>query len=329
MATLAADAAAAAFREHERFVWGLCYRMTGSAADADDLAQETFVRALATPPPRTDLPWRPWLVRVAVNLARDHLRRRRRQGYVGPWLPAPVETGDGDASPPSFDPPAGATPAAAAGGDCAGVATAADARYEERESLTFAFLLALEALTPQQRAVLLLRDVLEYSVRETAAALERSEAGVKTTLHRARRAMSGYDRSRCVPTRERRERTARALGALLDRLAAGDVAGMEVLLAEDVVSLSDGGGEFHAARKPVIGRGRVARFFLGVAERGGRITRLETRLLNGLPALVIERDDLRPGDAPRFVMRCDVDDDGRIVALHSVLATRKLAALRF
>jgi len=78
---------AAAFREHERFLWALCYRMTGSAADADDLVQETFVRALERPPPRTDLPWRPWLTRVAMNLARDALRRRRRRGYVGPWLP--------------------------------------------------------------------------------------------------------------------------------------------------------------------------------------------------------------------------------------------------
>src|SRR5581483_3080494 len=78
------------YREHARFVWGLCYRLTGCAADADDLVQETFARALTHPPPRTDEPWRPWLIRVAVNLGKDLLRRRRRIEYEGPWLPSPV-----------------------------------------------------------------------------------------------------------------------------------------------------------------------------------------------------------------------------------------------
>src|SRR5689334_19044116 len=80
------------FRENRRFLWGLCYRMTGSAADADDILQETFVRLLQKPPADTDEPLRPWLVRVAVNLSRDALRRRRRQEYTGQWLPAPFET---------------------------------------------------------------------------------------------------------------------------------------------------------------------------------------------------------------------------------------------
>src|ERR1041384_2357863 len=87
-----------------RLLWGLCYRMTGNAADADDLVQETFVRALKNPPARTDEPWRPWLVRVAINLGRDLLRRRRRQAYEGIWLPSPIETGE-EATPPSFEPP--------------------------------------------------------------------------------------------------------------------------------------------------------------------------------------------------------------------------------
>jgi RNA polymerase sigma-70 factor, ECF subfamily len=71
------------FHAHERFLWGVCYRMTGNAADADDLVQETFIRAIKTPPARTDEPWRPWLVRVAMNLSRDLLRRRKRQVYEG------------------------------------------------------------------------------------------------------------------------------------------------------------------------------------------------------------------------------------------------------
>src|SRR4030095_12801932 len=80
------------FRAHERFLWGLCYRMTGNAADADDLVQETFVRAWKQPPARTDEPWRPWLTRVAMNLCRDLLRRRRTRHSERPWLPSPTAT---------------------------------------------------------------------------------------------------------------------------------------------------------------------------------------------------------------------------------------------
>src|SRR5207344_2759291 len=87
-----AEVVATAFRRHERFLWGLCYRMTGSAADADDLVQDTFARALERPPRDLEHSVRPWLTRVAVNLARDSLRRRKRSEYVGPWLPEPIET---------------------------------------------------------------------------------------------------------------------------------------------------------------------------------------------------------------------------------------------
>src|SRR5205085_1091374 len=153
------------FGEHRRFLWGLCYRLTGSAADADDLVQETFVRAIERPPERTDEPWRPWLVRVALNLGRDLLRRRRRRGYVGPWLPSPIETGD-EVSPPSVE------PVIAPGHTMEG-------RYDLLESVSYAFLVALEALTPLQRAVLLLRDVFDYTVAETVDALGSSEANVK------------------------------------------------------------------------------------------------------------------------------------------------------
>src|SRR5574341_2611195 len=89
-----------AFEAHRPFLWGLCYRLLGCAADADDVVQEAFLRALARPPRRTDMPWRPWLVRVALNLGRDLLRRRRRRRYVGPWLPSPVETEAAGSTPP-------------------------------------------------------------------------------------------------------------------------------------------------------------------------------------------------------------------------------------
>src|SRR5215468_10628771 len=178
------------FDEHRRFLWGLCYRMTGSAADADDVVQDTFVRAMQHPPQRADLPLRPWLTKVALNLSRDVLRRRKRRDYVGPWLPSPIETDQEAGGPPSHEPVVD------------GLHTL-EGRYDLLESVSFAFLIALERLTPTARAVLLLRDVFDYSVKETAGALDRSEANVKTTHHRARQTMAAYNGVRLPPSRTR------------------------------------------------------------------------------------------------------------------------------
>src|SRR5262245_973631 len=238
------------FREHRRFLWGLCYRMTGNAADADDLVQETFVRAWKNPPERTEEPWRPWLARVAMNLSRDLLRRRKRRHYEGAWLPSPIETGD-EAATLSDD---------ALSGELVDEKGDPAARYDMLESVSFAFLLALEALTPAQRAVLLLRDVFDYSVKETAEALGMSEPSVKTAHHRARRTMREYDRERRLPTRSLQEQTRLAMERFMNCLFNRDVAGAEALLAADVRHLADGGGEFIAARTPVVGRNKVALF---------------------------------------------------------------------
>ncbi|MEP7123071.1 MAG: sigma-70 family RNA polymerase sigma factor [Byssovorax sp.] len=305
---------AAPFREHERLLRGLCYRLTGSAADADDLVQETFLRAMERPPARTSEPWKPWLVRVAVNLGRDALRRRRRTAYVGPWLPSPIEAeAEAEEPLPSFE--------------IAGEGTT-EGRYDLLESVSFAFLLALEALTPQQRAVLLLRDVFDYSVEETAAALGLSASNVKTTHHRARRALLPYEQSRCRPTPDLVARSAGALQRFLTSLMSDDVAAVEAQLAEGVVALNDGGGQFFAARRPVVGAANVAKLNVGIKRMGPGVSRWEIRILNGLPALVAERDGTTVKEAPRFVLRVDIDAAGRITALHTILATRKLTAVR-
>jgi RNA polymerase sigma-70 factor (ECF subfamily) len=301
------------FAEHRQFLWSLCYRLTGTAADAEDLVQETFVRALERPPRDQSRPWRPWLVHVALNLGRDLLRRRRRRGYVGPWLPAPVETGS-ETSPPSVEPL------------LVGEVTT-EGRYDLLESVSFAFLLALEALTPLQRAVLLLRDVFDYDVAGCAAALAVSAANVKTTHHRARRAMAAYDAERCVPTRARQEATREALVRFMTALTSGDVRAVEALLAESVRALTDGGGEFLAARVPIVGPARVARFYWNIAHRHATAIEIDVRMLNGLPAAVIHLGEGLRGTAARFVLRADIDASGRITALHSVLATAKLSAL--
>lgn len=313
-------AVAEAARQHERFLWGLCYRMTGVAADADDLVQETFTRALASPPARTE-ELRPWLTRVAVNLARDHLRRRRREGYVGPWLPSPLETGDAWVPTPQEAPP-GVEARLPGGGSTEG-------RYELLESVSFAFLLALEALVPKQRAVLLLRDVFDYSVREAAEALNMTEANVKVVHHRARAAMAEYDRARCIPTKELQERNRAALEKFMGALLSGDVALAESLLSSGVRTLTDGGSETRAARMPLLGAERLLTLMFRLAEQRGPPTAFEVQMLNGLPAVVAEFAPAKdPMLATRVVMRVDLDADGRIAEFYSVLTNRKLSGVR-
>jgi RNA polymerase sigma-70 factor (ECF subfamily) len=307
-----------AFRDHEQHLRALCYRMTGSAADADDLVQDTFARALARPPANRRDPWRPWLVRVAMNLAHDALRRRRRRRYVGPWLPSPIETDDEE--PPAHEP-------VVVGDDGRPLTT--EGRYDLMESVSFAFLLALEALTPRQRAVLLLRDVFDYAVEDAAAALAISPANVKTTHHRARRAMAAYERSRehggaSAGAAEVRTALARFLAAL----RADDPGAVERLLAPDVRAYSDAGGDFHAARVPIVGREKVARFFnkltrLNVANATTRIA-----VLNGRPAVVVELAHAKSGTPPRFATLIDFDPSAKVRRIYSVLAPRKLTAVR-
>jgi RNA polymerase sigma-70 factor (ECF subfamily) len=301
----------ALFRSERGRLWGLAYRLTGSAEDADDVVQEAFVRYLAQPPEGAPAAGAAWLARVATNLGIDALRRRRRRSYTGPWLPSPVET-------------PGAEPLQLV----AGGGPDAEARYGLAESATYAFLVALEALAPRQRAVLLLRDVVGSSARETADALGTSEANVRVLHLRARRALAAYDRNRCLPTPELRERHRVVLQRFLDGLRARDAAGLEALLAESVETVTDAGGAYTALATPLSGRARVARLYRMAAlhrEAGG--TRIEIRIVNGLPAALVAV--LRPvrRQAPYSLLRCELDDAGSIARIDAVLAPRKLRAL--
>jgi RNA polymerase sigma factor (sigma-70 family) len=305
---------AEAFETDRRLLWGLCYRMTGNSADADDLVQETFVKAIENPPPNTDQPLRPWLIRVAINLSRDCLRRRRRRSYVGQWLPSPVPTADAE-SPASYEPPAPSSDSPAA-------------RYDLLETVSFAFLLALEALTPSQRAVLLLRDVFDYSTEETAAALDLTEANVKVSLYRARRKMREYDKSKTAFTASRRESTARALEQFLLCLNTRDAEGLERLLAADILSVSDGGGEVAAALQVIRGRSKLMRLIAALSEKTVSPPRVSFLELNGQPALLFEEVNSRATRASRYTIHIELDDAGRIRRLDAVLAPSKLSAIR-
>jgi RNA polymerase sigma-70 factor (ECF subfamily) len=305
------DVLEALFHAQRRRLWGLAYRITGTAQDADDIVQETFARLLEHASEKSEV-LGPWLARVATNLSIDALRRRRKRAYVGPWLPTPVEATDQDwlegHSSDRPDP---------------------EARYSLVESSTYAFLLALEALGPRQRAILLLRDVLGCSVRETAALVAASETNVRVLHLRARRALEAYDHSRCVPTPELRERHRATLEGFLRCLLAQDVRGVEELLGESVRTVTDAGGEYTALATPLVGRARVARFYLAAAlHRRTGDPRVVIREVNALPAAVIVLGRPVRRQAPLTVLRCEVDGEGLITIVHAILASRKLGAIR-
>jgi RNA polymerase sigma-70 factor (ECF subfamily) len=302
---------AQAFDEHKRYLWGMCYRMTGSAADADDIVQDTFVRALEKPPPDAEAPLRPWLVKVAINLSRDLLRRRRRREYFGPWLPSPLLTDD------AFELDQQAVTESTPG-----------TRYDLLESVSMAFLVALETLTPAQRAVLILRDVFDYSTNETAEALEMSEANIKVTLHRARRTMGAYDKNRVANFSQRAGELRGILQRFLSLLTTGDVQGLKKMLAADVVLVSDGGGEVSALAEPMYGREKVLRLIAKLYEANRDVTSTSIQNVNGEPAILIDRSRVRPGHASFFTMHCEVDEHAQIRQFNFVFAPSKLAALK-
>jgi RNA polymerase sigma-70 factor (ECF subfamily) len=293
----------AELERHRTHIYWLCYRMTGVAADAEDLVQETFVRALESPPRESSREILPWLVRVALNVSRDLLRRRKTRGYVGPWLPSPVDT--------ESLPAEGLSPSA---------------HYSQVESLSFAFLIALEALSTTQRAVLLLRDVLDYSVEETAQALSLSVANVKTSHHRARALLGSYDQERPCFDAQSRANLQGAMTRLFAYLAMDDIAAARGLLSDAAIALNDGGGEFFAALRPVTPAARVLRFMHKTMQKS-RLLGFAPRVFNGLPAMVTEFAPYIPEVARYSAHVLLLDREGRIARVYSVLATRKLAHL--
>lgn len=280
--------------EHERSrLFGLCYRMLGCAADAEDVVQETFVRAYASAPD-DDAPLRPWLLRVATNLCIDALRARKRRGaYFGPWLPGAVE----DVALEGFAGP--------------------DARLESLESAQIALLLALENLDPRARAVLVLRDAMGASAAEVADVLGISEGNVRVILLRARRAIEAAE----LPTRDLHDAADR-LRRLLFAIAAGDLETVASLLREDAVLTTDANREATAAVRAIRGRDAIVAF-----QRTVHALHLPTAVrevvVNGGPAIAVEYAPA--GRLPkRALVRAVFASDGRVAELHVLIASRKL-----
>lgn len=260
------------FQSQRGRMFGIAYRMLGSASEAEDIVQDAWLRWQATD---TDAVREPgaFLATMVTRLCLTALdsARARREVYVGPWLPEPIAT-DAD-------------PALAA---------------EHGESLSLAVLLLLERLTPLERAVYVLHEAFDYPFRQVAEVLEISEANARQLGSRARRHLDEERGTAATPA----ERD-RLLAAFLAAAEAGDLAGLEDLLAADVVAVSDGGGKVLAARKEVHGPQRVAQFILGVLDKFGRDLVPVHVEVNGQPAIAGMR-----GDQLVAVWTADVTTDG-------------------
>jgi len=302
-------------RERPRLV-GLAYRITGSRLDAEDIVQEAWVRAQGADWASIERP-PAWLTTVVSRLALDELRsaRRRRETYVGPWLPEPIRTGGPGATtgpPGSAADPRQPRRAGAADG---GAESDPAVLVELAESLTYGFLRLLEALDPVERVVFLLADVFDTPYDEIAAAVGRTPAACRQVASRARRRVKAGRVRRDPP-----EDAERVAHELLRAVTAGDVDHVLSLLAEDVVVVSDGGANVRAARRPVVGRQRVARFLVNITHQHG-VTGVEVATINGEPGVVMSVDD-----GQGLVVVVEVVD-GRAHAIHAIRNPDKLAAL--
>jgi len=283
--------------------FAVAYRMLGSVAEAEDVVQEALLRlheALARGEEISSP--RAYLATVTTRLAIDELRsaRARRESYVGDWLPEPlVESEPLFAADPGEDDPA--------------------RQAEMADSLSYAFLLLLESLTPEERAVLLLHDVFDYGYAEAAAVVGKSEANARQLAVRARRHVE-EGRPRFEGSEEQRQELGRRF---LDAAERGDLEALEGMLARDVVLRGDGGGKVPALARALHGADRVSRalsawFSVGI-RGGGRARRAE---VNGLPGMLLY--DAAGG----LIGAVSVEaSGGRVVGVNSVVNPDKLRHL--
>ena len=253
------------FESYRSYLFAIAYRMLGSAMDAEDIVQETYLRYQGTPP-ETIRSLKAFLTTIITRLCMDQLQlaRRKRELYVGPWLPEPVLT---------------AVPAEA---------TDPQERVDREESISLAFLLLLEQLQPFERAVFLLREVFEYEFAEIASILGKSETACRRSFSRARQHLSQH--------RPRFSSSAQAHRQLLisymQAVQTGEMGALEHMLAEDVTLWADAGGKIkQAALRPISGRDAVARFSMGTRRFLPENYQVEIAEVNGQPATVFRADD--------------------------------------
>ncbi|MGW0329855.1 RNA polymerase sigma-70 factor [Nocardia sp. NPDC003183] len=283
----AKDPATEVFVAHRNLLFTVAYEMLGSAADAEDVLQETWLRWVGV-----DLDavrdQRAYLVRITTRRSLDRLRTlgRRRESYVGPWLPEPLLT----------------TPDIAED-------------IELAESVSMAMLLVLETLTPIERAVFVLREVFDLDYDEIAEAVDKSPAAVRQLAYRARAHVAARRPRGIVSASESRD----ALAAFQRAIETGDLQNLLDLLAPDVVFLGDGGGIKQAALSPIVGADLVATLLTASVPRIGAAMTVESAQLNGHPALILRLDGVID---TVFAVRVD---DGLVTGLYSVRNPDKLS----
>jgi RNA polymerase sigma-70 factor (ECF subfamily) len=245
------------FEQYRGLLFSIAYRMLGSAMDAEDIVQESFVRWLQAGEAEVQAP-KAYLTSIVVRLCIDQLRmaRVRRERYLGPWLPEPIATNQ------RLDL----------------LETAVQA-----ESLAFAFLVMLEQLHPLERAVFLLREVFEYNYVEIAPIVGKSEANCRQILHRAHLRL-GEGRPRFKASYEQQERIARQF---VRASQAGDMQGLLALLTDDILLTTDGGGKVRTGLKPIYGPDKVIRGLVGGLRTLPQSAEVAILELNGQPGLVL------------------------------------------
>jgi RNA polymerase sigma-70 factor (TIGR02957 family) len=285
-----------AFMAHRELMFSMAYRMLGTVADAEDAVQDAWLRWSAAPRDDVADP-RAYLARTVSNIALNRLRsaQARREAYVGPWLPELLLTQTNDD---------------------------VTERTELAESVSVAMLVVLESLTPEERAVFVLREVFDFGYPEIAAALGRSEPAVRQIAHRARGHVQARRPRFQVDQDRQRAVTARFLAAAVG----GDIDGLLEVLAPDVTLTTDGGGRVRAALRPIRGAAKVARALAGFAGRpyeGLTLSEMtmEQAEINGEPGALIMVGG-RVIAAGTFTVA-----DGRIAAIQVVANPEKLDAI--
>jgi RNA polymerase sigma-70 factor (ECF subfamily) len=252
----------AVFNDHRGLVFTIAYDITGSVSDAEDVTQETYLRWRRAN--ASVVNGRAYLATVAANQARNALRthERRREAYVGPWLPEPLLTERFPGDPHEGDPELSAIRA---------------------DAVSMALLVVLQSLSDDERIGFVLRDVFDFSYPEIAALLDRSEPATRQLLHRARGRVHDRRRRNDVNVDEHH----RVVRQFIDAAATGDIRALLAVLAPDVVLVADGGGKARAARRPINGAERTSRFVLGLAEKYGDASVALAMELNGVLAVLI------------------------------------------
>ncbi|MEU0504452.1 RNA polymerase sigma-70 factor [Nocardia sp. NPDC005998] len=251
-------AATETFLAHRNLLFTVAYELLGSAADADDVLQETWLRWVGVDAVQVDEP-RAYLVRITTRQALNRLRamKRRREAYVGSWLPEPLLT----------------TPDVACD-------------VELAESVSMALMLVLETLTPTERAVFVLREAFGIGYDEIAAAVDKTPAAVHQIAHRARRHVEARRPRRSVTAGQAEA----AVEAFRRALETRDLRSLLDVLAPDVVAISDGGGIKQATPRPIIGADKVARFIVGGLTKKDVALTVAATMVNGSPALALYVD---------------------------------------